>query len=144
MSRVARIIAAVAVVLTAVAACGCAVSGGTSADAESPSSGSATRTVSPGINEWADGTVEASGYVLWEDLEGGFWTIKDGPATVAGTKQPKIVAVLLPGSASEQLISSFNGAYAVVGGRVQGGASIRMAGPEIMVDTIAPALPPGN
>jgi hypothetical protein len=85
--------------------------------------------------------VEAAGWVAWLDLEGGFWALRDGPAVVDGAKQPKVVAVLLPGAASETAISRLNGSYAVASGHIQGGASIRMAGPELVVDKISAARP---
>ncbi len=132
---------AIAVLVAALVLCGCAIAGTGGGTAAAPSV-TATRTVAPGITEWTSGTVEAAGYVMWLDLEGGFWALRDGPAVVAGVKEPKVVAVLLPSAVGESQIAAFNGAYVVAGGRIQGGASIRMAGPELMVDTIAPAVPP--
>lgn len=100
----------------------------------------ASRTVDPGISQWGQGQVEAAGYVTWIDLEGGFWVLNDRLSQSAADR-PKVVAVLLPGSVSETSIAALEGAYVVASGSMQGGASIRMSGPEVMVDTIAVARP---
>jgi len=108
----------------------------------SPPAGSpvATRTVASGLAEWGDGRVEAAGYVVWVDLEGGFWALNDR-LSQSPTDRPRVVAVLLPGEVGEKEIAAFEGGFVVVSGTMQGGASIRMAGPEIVVDDIALALP---
>jgi hypothetical protein len=96
---------------------------------------SATATVPPGLVSRADGTVEATGYVGFSDLEGGFWALYDrppGPSAVT----PKIVAVLLPGIVSESGIAAFRGAHVDVVGRLQTGVSTRQAGPEVFVDSV--------
>lgn len=101
----------------------------------------ASRTVAPGISEWGDGQVEAAGYVTWVDLEGGFWALHDRVSKSAATDRPKVVAVLLPGTVSEESIAALEGAYVAASGPMQGGASIRMAGPEVVVNKIAVARP---
>ncbi len=140
MRRGSAIVVATATLVVAVLGYACAPSGATPATPPIGSS-AATRTVAPGISEWASGTVEAAGWVAWLDLEGGFWGLRDGPAVVDGVKQPKVIAVLLPGAASETAISQLNGVFAVASGSMQGGASIRMAGPELVVDKISAARP---
>jgi hypothetical protein len=138
------IVATAAVLVAAVLIGACVSSAGTSIGAPATSALPASRTVAPGITEWADGTVEVTGYVQWMELEGGFWALVDRAAHVDGSRQPKVVAVLLPGPVSETTISTFNGSYVVARGRMQGGASIRMAGPEVVVDKLVPALPPAD
>lgn len=100
----------------------------------------ATRTIEPGLSEWSDGRVEAAGYVAWVEIEGGFWALHDR-VSQSPADRPKTVAVLLPDSVSEQDIAALQGAYVVASGQLEGGASIRMSGPEVLVDKIAVAQP---
>lgn len=90
----------------------------------------------PNYTESADGTVEAVGYVGRSDLEGGFWAIYDSAPGPSSTPRPKIVAVLLPGKVAEPAIAALDGSLVTLTGRARKGASIRMAGPEVLVDTI--------
>jgi hypothetical protein len=124
---------AVALTLTAMAVA-CARS------PQAPSS-VAPRTMGAGISDLGDGRVEAAGYVIREGIEGGFWTLSDRPMSTSSVVQPKIIAVLLPGSVSEAGIAARENSFVVVSGQLQTGPSIRMAGPEVIVDTIAPARP---
>lgn len=139
-SRVMSRSAVAALLLVPLAASACAT--GPSADVPGEPSQTASRTLAPGITEWAQGTVEAAGWVAWVDVEGGFWALEDAPRTSSSVDRPKIVAVLLPSAATEKAIEGLEGRYAVATGALQGGASIRMAGPELVVDTIALALSP--
>lgn len=84
------------------------------------------------------GGAEAVGYVVREDIEGGFWALVDIDPGVSSTVQPKIIAVLLPGSVDEVGISALKGRFVWAAGRASGGASVRMSGPELLVDGIAP------
>jgi len=85
----------------------------------------------------ADGTVEAIGFVGRSDLEGGFWALYDNPIGPSSASQPRILAVLLAGDVTESAIAALDGAHVTLTGRPQPGASVRMAGPEVRVDTIA-------
>lgn len=139
MYRVTSMAAMTAMALASVLACACTPSpSGPSLTPGAPSI-TTTRVIAPGISEWSTGAVEAAGWVRWIDLEGGFWALADAPAAAQGSKQPKVVAVLLPGAVSVEGIAALTGDYVVASGRIQGGASIRMAGPELVVDTIGPA-----
>jgi len=84
-----------------------------------------------------DGSVEATGYVAHEGIEGGFWTLQDIPPGPSSVVQPKILAVLLPDAVTESQIAAMEGVFVKVTGRLSQGASIRMAGPEVLVATIA-------
>lgn len=84
------------------------------------------------------GGAEAVGYVVREDIEGGFWALVDIEPSVSSTVQPKIIAVLLPGSVDEVGISALKGRFVWAAGRASGGASVRMSGPELLVDAIDP------
>ncbi len=141
MSRASAIAVTSAMLIAAALVCSCAPSAATPDSLRPATSLPASRTVAPGISEWASGTVEAAGWVAWLDLEGGFWALRDGPAVAVGVKEPKVIAVLLPGAVTETAISALNGSYVVASGRIQGGASIRMAGPELVVDKISAARP---
>lgn len=116
---------------------GCSPGWGAAAPA---GSSTASRTVDPGVTQWSDGQVEAAGYVNRVDVEGGFWALHDR-VSQSSADRPKIVAVLLPGSVSENEIAALEGTYVVASGRMQGGASIRMSGPEVIVDKIAVVRP---
>jgi hypothetical protein len=125
---------AAACVLVAAVACLFAVAGCTSGPAPVPPVSTPT-----GVGSYsarADGSVEATGYVVREDLEGGFWALQDIAPTPSSVVQPKILAVLLPGSVDEKGIAALVGSYVRVGGRLAGDVSVRMAGPEVLVDAI--------
>ncbi len=86
-------------------------------------------------------SAEVVGYLGHSDLEGGFWAVYDAPVTSSGAP-PRILAVLLPGSVEERGIAALDHQYVWAAGRISGGASTRMAGPEILVDGIGPATMP--
>jgi hypothetical protein len=142
MRRTVTSVAAVAMLVVTALAVACAPTGPAPVNPPPASSLPATRSMAPGISEWAGGSVEAAGWVVWEDLEGGFWALQDVPPSTSSVRQPKIVAVLLPGAVTAKVISGFEGRYAIADGRIQGGASVRMAGPELVVDRIASARTP--
>jgi hypothetical protein len=85
----------------------------------------------------SDGSVEATGYVAFSQLEGGFWALEDRPAGPADAVRPRTLAVLLPGAVAESGISALSGARVRVAGRLKPGVSTRQAGPEIRVDAIS-------
>lgn len=92
----------------------------------------------PNYTKLADGTVQAVGHVGRSDLEGGFWALYDiGPTGSSSGAQPKILAVLLPGKVAEPAIAALEGSLVTLTGRARSGVSVRMAGPEVAVDTIA-------
>jgi hypothetical protein len=115
------------VALVALAVAGCA---GPSPAPNQPS-------VPSGLTRHSDGSAEATGYVAFANLEGGFWALYDRPPGPSSSIQPKIVVVLLPGAVSESAIAALKGAHVRVTGRLQEGVSTRMAGPELQVATIA-------
>lgn len=134
--RTALSLALVLVASTLVAACSRAAL----PDPPPRDSSAVLRTVDPGLTEWSEGRVEAAGYIAWVDLEGGFWALNDH-VSQSTTDRPVVIAVLLPGRVGEPRLAVLDGEYAVVSGVLQGGASIRMAGPEIVVEKAATALP---
>ncbi len=93
----------------------------------------------PGLDKRADGTAVARGWVVHSDLEGGFWTLVD--AAPDADASGKVVVVLLPGKVTEAEIAALDGSYASATGRMKTGASIRMSGPEMTVETIEKLAP---
>jgi hypothetical protein len=91
--------------------------------------------VRPHLQKEAGGRVLATGWLRHFDLEGGFWALVAEPPGVT-TSAPIVIAVLLPGSVTTAAIASHDGAYLIVEGMMSGGASIRMSGPEVLVDSI--------
>jgi len=98
--------------------------------------------IMPGYTEGTTGSAQVVGYLSRSDLEGGFWAVYDYPPAASSAHQPRILAVLLPGSVNEAGVVALNGRYVRASGRVSSGASIRMAGPEILVDAIDAATRP--
>jgi hypothetical protein len=132
MGRRDRFVTA-AVVLTLLAVGGAVLPG----CAAGPPSGP----VKAGYKTGSLGSAEVIGYLSRSDLEGGFWAVYSLPAT-SSVAPPHVLAVLLPGSVDEAGIAALDGRYVWASGRVTGGASTRMAGPEIMVDGIDAAQAP--
>jgi len=108
------------------------------------SAGPATGPVKPAYTTGPAGSAEVVGYLWRSDLEGGFWAVYDAPLSPSSAVQPKILAVLLPGSVDEAGIAALDGRYVWASGRTSGGVSTRMAGPEILVDGIDVATPPSQ
>ena len=106
------------------------------------SAGPPTAPGGPAYTTGAAGSAQVVGYLSRSDLEGGFWAVYDRPLSASSVVQPKVLAVLLPGSVDEGGIAALNGKYVWVSGRASGGVSTRMAGPEILVDGIDVATPP--
>lgn len=93
----------------------------------------------PGLQRAASGPAVAYGWVMHQDLEGGFWALVDRPPAPSPAEQPKVVVVLLSGVVPEADIARLEGVYARATGTVTGGVSVRMAGPEMKVDAISGA-----
>ena len=113
------------------AAAGCAAPSSAPAPAPPGPSTVATSPGSPssGLVRRPDRSVEASGYVGFSDLEGGFWALYDRPQGPATAAQPKTIVVLLPGTVPETAIAALKGSRVVVTGRLRSGVSIRQSGP---------------
>jgi hypothetical protein len=105
-------------------------------------SGPPSGPVEPRYKTFPGGAAEVIGYLDRSELEGGFWAVYDVPPNASNAVEPSILAVLLPGSVDEQGIAALKGRYVWASGRVSTGASIRMAGPEILVDGIDVAMAP--
>jgi len=119
----------IAVVLLALAVSGCGSEGSSTSFGTPPK---------PGYKTGSFGSAEAVGYLVREGFEGGFWAVTDVPPGTSSGVQPKILAVLLPGSHDLAGIAVLEGKLVWVAGRVPGDVSTRMAGPEIAVDALDP------
>lgn len=93
----------------------------------------------PGLTRPASGPAVAYGWVVRQDLEGGFWALVDRQPAPSAAGQPKVVVVLLPGVVPEADIARLEGVYARATGTVADGVTGRMAGPEMKVDAISGA-----
>ena len=135
-SRVAPTLLAVLLVVS-LAGCGSPDDGSPDADSEPPASdggASGGTQLAPGLYDLADGTVQAVGTLEWRDLEGGFWVITGG--TEAEGTTGETVAVIANGDELAATLEALEGlTVSAIGTRFEG-ASIRMAGPEIIVETI--------
>jgi hypothetical protein len=87
-----------------------------------------------GIEDLGGGRVVASGWVYYVDLETGFWAVSS--TAPQESHQPEVVAVLLPGKVTAAELENVKGTFVGAEGVLQEGASIRMAGPEIVVDAL--------
>ena len=150
MDRAKRIGAATCIAVLLIALAGCTAGPGTTTTlpAPAPAPGqpggpptSGMPTV-PRIEQNADGRWTAYGWLVRIDLEGGFWAVVAEPSGVQ-TSSPTIIAVLLPGAATEADISGLDGHSVIAVGSRSSGVSVRMAGPEIVVDRIT-AVGPGQ
>jgi hypothetical protein len=103
-------------------------------DVEAPADDPAGTRPAPGLYDLEDGSVQAIGTLEWVDLEGGFWAITGG--TAAEGDDGLTIAVIANGDELDDELSALDGrTVSVVGERFEG-ASIRMAGPEIVAETV--------
>lgn len=130
--RRALVLAAIA--LAALALVGCTSDGGNSSGNSDGASdgGGADTGRAPGLWDKGDGTSEAIGMLQWIDLEGGFWAIVDNTADGDGT----VVVVIQNADEFTDTIASLKGRMVIATGTIHEGPSIRMAGPEMIADSI--------
>jgi len=101
--------------------------------AETPPPASGLR-LAPGLYELEDGKAQALGTLEWRDVEGGFWVIVDRTGAEGG--DGAAVAVIANGAEFQDELKPLEGRQVIVTGDRLEGASVRMAGPEIEVDSI--------
>ncbi len=92
--------------------------------------------LAPGLYDLEDGGVQAIGTVVRVDLEGGFWALveREGMDGESGGT----VAVFANGDEFDSELRELEGTQVSVIGTRFDGASIRMAGPEIVAEEITP------
>lgn len=83
-----------------------------------------------GLYDQGDGTVIALGTLEWVDLEGGFYALTGSPEG-----EGNIAVIANAGEFADQL-EALTGSDVIVTGTVVEGVSIRMAGPEVAIDSI--------
>lgn len=91
--------------------------------------------LAPGLYDLDDGTAQAIGTLEWIDLEGGFWAVTGG--TAAEEDEGATIAVITNGNELQNTLAPLEGRTVSVIGERFDGASIRMAGPEIIAETVA-------
>lgn len=99
-----------------------------------PGDGAAGLRLAPGYYELEDGTAQALGTLEYRDLEGGLWAVIDDTQQEGG--EGKIAAVINNPDEFTEKLEKYKGKQVLVTGTPFDGASIRMAGPEIVVDEI--------
>lgn len=127
--------------LLLLSAAGCAQSepptsptSGEESGAESPTSPTSELRLAPGLHELEDGGVQALGTLEWRDLEGGFWVIVGG--TEADGNVGEAVAVIANSPEFQDELKPLEGKQVLVTGKKLEGASVRMAGPEIEIESV--------
>jgi hypothetical protein len=131
--------AALLVTTLALSACASTTVPPTSAPAPLPPGASGKVGAMPvaAVTDLGGGRVVANGWVAYEpELEGGFWAVMDMAPSTSSVVQPKIVAILLPGTVTVEQLKNVEGTFVGAEGVLQEGASIRMAGPEVVVDAL--------
>jgi len=87
--------------------------------------------LAPGLYDLEGDTVQAIGTLTWVDLEGGFWAVVD----TTGAEDTN-AAVIANGDELADVLAPLEGRQVSVVGERFDGMSIRMAGPEIIAETI--------
>lgn len=92
----------------------------------------------PGVTELDDGTIEAEGWLAYVDIEGGFYALQDGPASDTPDVVVDVGTVVVIANSADLTVEleGLRGAYVRATGEMLDGASIRMAGPEMRVNSI--------
>lgn len=126
-----RIIALALALVVGVAIAGCAAA--ESPDTGTPGDGGGAAgglRLANGLYDQEDGSVIALGVLEWVDLEGGFYALTGSPDG-DGT-----IAVIANADEFEDELEALVGKTVQVTGARSDGASIRMAGPEVVIESI--------
>lgn len=98
-----------------------------------PSDGAAGMRLANGLYDIEDGKVQAIGNLAYRDLEGGFWAVVGG---VGEDAEDDTIVVIANGSEFAEELKALEGKLVNVIGTRADGASIRMAGPEMNMESI--------
>ena len=90
--------------------------------------------LAPGLYDLEGDTVQAIGTLRWVDLEGGFWAIVEND-TAEGDTGGNIAVIANSDEFDETLAPLEGRTVSIVGERFEG-MSIRMAGPEIIAESV--------
>lgn len=107
---------------------------GTAEENASPDLAAGGTRLAPGLYDMPDGTVQAVGTLERSDLEGGFWMVAGGTASEGN--EGVTVVVIANGDDLAAELEPLEGKTVMAVGKRQEGASIRMAGPEMVAETI--------
>ncbi len=117
---------------------GCGSAGSTVSPTSTTPSGPGPRTgtlARPGLYAVDSGRTHALGVLAYRDLEGGFWAVVDAmPGQPTDTAN--VIAVLVGADKLGVDLQALQGRYVSADGTLADGASSRMAGPELAVDTL--------
>jgi hypothetical protein len=92
----------------------------------------------PGLYDLEGGRTQAFGVLVYRDLEGGFWAVVDAQLGEPNDKAP-VIAVLVGAEELGVDLATLEGGFVLAEGRLSEGASVRMAGTELLVDTVREA-----
>jgi hypothetical protein len=134
-----RILAMLAAGILAIALVGCASDAGMDPGEGAPppavdGGAAAGSRLAPGLYDLEDGTVQALGVLEYRDLEGGLWAIIGG--TEADGNIGSVVAVVANPDEFTAELNALSGKTVMVTGTRFTGTTIRMAGPEVVVNEI--------
>lgn len=139
----ARVFSAVVLMVLAMGLTGCAssqpettpVAPAPSVDEQEPMPGDAAGLrLAPGLYDLENGKVQAVGTLEYSDIEGGFWAVIGGTESEGNVGET--VAVIANGDDFEAELAPLKDKQVTVTGERLHGASIRMAGPEIAMESI--------
>jgi hypothetical protein len=92
--------------------------------------------LAPGLYDLSEEEgVHAVGTLVWRDLEGGFWAIAEN-VNGASENEGENIAVIANGEDFRDQLEPLEGREVIVTGERFDGMSIRMAGPEIVMDSV--------
>jgi len=89
----------------------------------------------PGLSTSGDGQAQAVGIFTYVNLEGGFWRIAQTASSTDAEDAPTVVVIANP-DALPEAPDAYAGAYVRATGELFDGASVRMAGQEMIVESI--------
>lgn len=129
-----RILGLILVLALGAALAGCAATAEPEPDVGAPGDPAAGLRLAPGIYDLEDGTVQVIGTLEYRDLEGGFYAVVGG--TESEGNLGETVAVVNNADEFAAELEALEGKTVSITGTRFDGASIRMAGPEVVVETI--------
>lgn len=103
-------------------------------EGEQPPGDAAGLRLAPGLYDLDGGKVQALGVLERRDIEGGFWVVVDTTGQQPGDGET--VAVIANSDEFARQLTPLTGQSVVAVGTRSEGASIRMAGPEIVLESI--------
>ncbi len=92
----------------------------------------------PGLYDLGAGRTQAFGVLVHRDLEGGFWAVVDAQLGEPNDEAP-VIAVLVGAEDLGVDLVALEGGFVLAEGTLSEGPSTRMAGPELVVDSVKEA-----